>query len=141
MEVSRTTLLIRRIGAYLIDIALGLCTGLWLVQQESLALKGMELIFVYCFLYSLCEWLLHGRPPGKHVFGQAVINGAGGRPTLLQCLICGPTRDLEASLGIVAAYIYAKSARCQRVGDMLARTYVMPARDLVRLRAAVQEGC
>ena len=130
MEVSRTTLLILRIGA-----------GLWLVRQEGLPLKGMELIFTYCFLYPLCEWLLQGRTPGKHVFGLAVINGAGCTPTLLQCLIRGEPWDLEASLGMVAAYIYAKSARCQRVGDMLARTYVMPARHLVRLRAAVQEGC
>lgn len=138
MEVSRTSLLVRRIGAYIIDIGMITLISLWLFNQGSLPFSGVELIFVYIFLCPLCEWLFNGRTPGKYVFGITVINGAGNPPTLVQALIRGITRHVEAALGVITFYLYARSARCQRVGDMLARTYVIPSKDLARIRAAMQ---
>ncbi|AZL74509.1 RDD family protein [Pseudomonas oryziphila] len=138
MEVSRTSLLMKRIGAYIIDYGAIVLLGLWLTQQERLLFAGLELVFVYLFLYPLWEWLLKGRTPGKLVFGLTVINGAGDPPTLVQALIRGFTRHIEAPLGIITIFIYAQSARCQRVGDMLSRTYVIPTKDLALLRATMQ---
>lgn len=138
MEVSRTSLLVRRIGAYIIDSGSITLIGLWLISQESLPFAGVELIFVYLFLYPLCEWLFQGRTPGKCVFGLVVINGAGGPPNFVQAFIRGLTRHIEAPLGIITIFIYAQSARCQRVGDMLSRTYVIPLKDLVELRSTIQ---
>lgn len=79
--------------------------------------------------------------PGKHVFGLAVISGAGGPPTLLQCLICGSPRDLEAPLGGRRCLLSMRICMVSADGGMLARAYVMPARDLVFFRAAVLEEC
>lgn len=138
MEVSRTSLLIRRIGAYVIDYGTIILIGLWLYRQEGLPLAGFELIFVYLFLYPLCEWLFKGRTPGKYVFGLVVINDAGGPPNFVQAFIRGLTRYVEAPLGIITIFIYAQSARCQRVGDMLSRTYVIPSKDLAELRETMQ---
>ncbi len=138
MEVSRTSLLMKRIGAYIIDSLVIFLLGLWLASQENLLYAGFQLIFVRIFLYPMCEWLFRGRTPGKYAFGLSVINGAGGPPTLVQALIRGLTRIIEAPLGIVTIFVYAKSARCQRVGDMLARTYVIPTKDLGQLRATIQ---
>lgn len=138
MEVSRTSLLMKRLGAYIIDYGAIVLLGVWLVSQETLVFAGLELVFVHLFLYPLCEWLCKGRTPGKCVFGLTVINGAGGPPTLVQTLIRGFTRHIEVPLGIITLFICTQSARCQRVGDMLARTYVLPSRDLARIRAAVQ---
>ncbi|WP_223464841.1 MULTISPECIES: RDD family protein [unclassified Pseudomonas] len=138
MEVSRTSLLVRRIGAYVIDQCLIVLIGLWLISQDNLPFAGMELIITYLFLSPLCEWAFNGKTPGKLAFGLTVINGAGGPPTLVQTLIRGLTRHLEAPLGIIIIFVYAQSDRCQRVGDMLARTYVISSKDLSQLRAAMQ---
>ncbi|MBO9551076.1 MAG: RDD family protein [Pseudomonas sp.] len=138
MEVSRTSLLMKRIGAFIIDYGAIVLLGLWLASQTTLLFSGFELIFVRIFLYPLCEWLFRGRTPGKFVFGLSVINGAGGPPTLVQALIRGLTRLIEVPLGIITLFIYTQSARCQRVGDMLSRTYVMPTKDLAQLRTAMQ---
>lgn len=138
MEVSRTSLLMKRIGAYIIDYGTIVLLGLWLANQETLLFAGLELVFVYLFLYPLCEWLFKGRTPGKYVFGLTVINGAGGPPTLVQALIRGFMRHIDVPLGIITIFIYTQSARCQRVGDMLSRTYVIPSKDLAQLRATIQ---
>lgn len=138
MEVSRTSLLMKRIGAYIIDYGAIVLLGIWLARQETLLLAGFELLFVHLFLYPLCEWLFKGRTPGKCVFGLTVINGAGGPPTLAQALIRGFTRHVEVPLGIITIFIYTQSARCQRVGDMLSRTYVIPTKDLAQLRTEMQ---
>ncbi|WP_294337438.1 RDD family protein [Pseudomonas sp.] len=128
----------KRIGAFIIDYGAIVLLGLWLASQTTLLFSGFELIFVRIFLYPLCEWLFRGRTPGKFVFGLSVINGAGGPPTLVQALIRGLTRLIEVPLGIITLFIYTQSARCQRVGDMLSRTYVMPTKDLAQLRTAMQ---
>jgi uncharacterized RDD family membrane protein YckC len=124
----------KRIGAYIIDYGAIVLLGLWLAKQERLLFAGFELVFVYLFLYPLWEWLLKGRTPGKLVFGLTVINGAGDPPTLVQALIRGLTRHIEAPLRIITIFIYAQSARCQRVGDMLSKTYVIPTKDLALSR-------
>lgn len=138
MEVSRTSLLMKRIGAYIIDYGAIVVLGLWLASQAPLPFGGFELIFVHLLLYPMCEWLFKGRTPGKCVFGLTVINGAGGPPTFVQALIRGITRLIEAPLGIITLFIYTQSARCQRVGDMLSRTYVIPSNDLAQLRTTIK---
>lgn len=138
MEVSRTSLLMKRLGAFIIDYGTIVLLGLWLSSQEGLLFAEPGLFFAYLFLYPLCEWLLKGRTPGKYIFGLTVINGAGGPPTLAQALIRGLTRVVEVPLGFITIFIYTQSARCQRVGDMLSRTYVIPTKDLALLRVTMQ---
>lgn len=135
MEVSRTSLLIRRILAYLLDSALTVL--LWLAL--SLAVGGfyhtdLALMAIWNLYFVLCEYLLHGRTPGKALCGLQVINGVGQAPSLMQVLIRSATRQFEAALSLVTLLVCANSGRCQRIGDMLARTYVIPRKDLVQLR-------
>lgn len=133
MEVSRTSLLIPRTGAYLVDMA-----AVVLILH---GLNAAELYFGWIFQLSLYllyipafEWLWNGRTPGKFALGISVINGAGGHPTLAQSLVRAITRHLEVGLFFITLFIYARSERCQRVGDMLAKTYVIPSKDLARLK-------
>ncbi|MNJ50786.1 RDD family protein [compost metagenome] len=136
MEVSRTSLLIRRLGAYIVDMAAIVlaCHGL---NQVDLYLGWPFQASLYLLYFPIFEWLWSGRTPGKFAFGISVINGTGGSPTLTQSLIRGATRHLEAALGIIVIFIYARSERCQRIGDMLARTYVIRSKDLAQLSACL----
>ncbi|MFJ4193926.1 RDD family protein [Pseudomonas sp. NPDC089534] len=138
MEVARTSLMMRRMGAYIVDMSAIVIT-----------LHGMNLVdlyfgwifqtAVYLLYFALAEWRWSGKTPGKFVFRIAVINGAGDPPTFIQALIRGITRHIEALLGIITLFILTHSDRCQRVGDMLARTYVIPTKDLAQIQTAIRD--
>ncbi|NBF04265.1 RDD family protein [Pseudomonas sp. Fl5BN2] len=135
MEVSRTGLITRRILAYLLDSALTVL--LWLVL--SLAVGGfyhtdLAMMAIWNLYFLLSEYLLRGRTLGKTLCGLQVINGVGQAPSLLQVLIRSATRQIEAAISLITLLVCANSRRCQRVGDMLARTYVIPRKDLAQLR-------
>lgn len=160
MEVSRTQLILRRGAAFVIDqvavtlvyliLSLSLHWVLWLQPVSNmLALeqqRGLEpymhsILFMaigpLCFV--VWEYLFNGKSPGKWVLGLVVINRAGGAPTLLQVLIRSATRYPEAALLFVTFLVCAESSRCQRIGDMLARTYVIPRKDLLQMRREITE--
>jgi uncharacterized RDD family membrane protein YckC len=71
---------------------------------------------------------------GKYALGIVVISGAGGPPTLVQIVIRSATRYIEAGIGIITIFICANSSHCQRIGDILARTYVITSKDLEQMR-------
>lgn len=133
MEVSRTSLLIRRAGAYIVDMVT-IVLILHGLNQVDLYLGWIFQAAFYLIYFPIFEWLWNGKTPGKFVFGVSVINGAGGPPTLMQCLVRGATRHIEAGLWLIAIFIYARSQRCQRIGDMLAKTYVITLKDLAQLK-------
>ncbi|MCU7647417.1 RDD family protein [Pseudomonas piscis] len=149
MEVSRAGLIIRRILAYLADGMLVLL--LWFVLcrlAERLQYSDLEQFSTWCLLatgclyFPLSEYLLRGYTAGKALCGLQVINGIGRPPSLLQVLIRSATRPFEAAISPATLLICCESSRCQRIGDRLARTYVIPRKDLVRLRGlmAAQTG-
>jgi uncharacterized RDD family membrane protein YckC len=76
------------------------------------------------------------------LFRLVVIGPNGEPPTLIQSLVRNFCRLLETNpflLGpLVATVIFVYSARCQRLGDMLARTYVIPRRDLLAISAEIR---
>ncbi|AZC19415.1 RDD family protein [Pseudomonas sp. CMR5c] len=143
MEVSRAGLIIRRILAYLADGMLVLL--LWFVLcrlAERLQYPDLEQFSTWCLYFPLSEYLLRGYTAGKALCGLQVINGIGQPPSLLQVLIRSATRPFEAAISPATLLICCESSRCQRIGDRLARTYVIPRKDLVRLRGlmAAQTG-
>jgi len=138
MEVARTPLLMRRIGAYALDMA-AIVASLHGMNEADLYFGSFFQTALYLLYFPILEWCWGGKTLGKYVFRIAVINGAGNSPTFAQALIRGLTRHIEALLGLITIFIVARADRCQRVGDMLAKTYVMPNRDLARMRIAVRD--
>ncbi|MGZ0783056.1 RDD family protein [Pseudomonas saponiphila] len=135
MEVSRAGLIIRRILAYLLDTAL--VTALWFflcTLIDNLQYSEWALLTTWCLYFPLSEYLLRGYTAGKALCGLQVINGIGQPPSLLQVLIRSATRPLEAAISPVTLLICCESSRFQRIGDRLARTYVIARKDLARLR-------
>jgi len=133
MEVSRTSLLVRRAAAFTVDKLMVVLLCL-VMMKAGLAFDGYAYLAVFLLYFPLCEYLLQGRTPGKYLFGIIAINGAGGPPTLVQVFIRSVTRYIEASFSILVFLVFVYSRNCQRVGDMLARTYVIVSKDLDQLR-------
>lgn len=137
MEVSRTSLIVRRIIAYFIDHATILLIFIGLIDLE-VRVDELPLYLGYLLYFPLFEWLLNGRTVGKFVCAIRVINGVGKPPSLIQTLLRGVTRIFEVPLGIITICVCAESQRCQRIGDMLAKTYVIVGKDLARLQEQVE---
>jgi uncharacterized RDD family membrane protein YckC len=80
-----------------------------------------------------------GRTLGKLVTGLIVINARGTRPSVGEAVIRTLTRFIEVNpvlFGGLPAGIIADRSRCrQRIGDMLAGTYVVFAKDLALMSA------
>ena len=87
---------------------------------------------------------LWGRTVGKLVTGLVVVDSKGNRPGLLRATGRTVTRMIEVNPfllgGLPAGLIVFASKRRQRLGDMLAGTYVIPKADLARLRSANQDA-
>ncbi|WP_433770598.1 RDD family protein [Pseudomonas putida] len=136
MEVSRTSLAVRRAGAFTIDkvIVVLLCV---VMMKSNFAFDGLVYLLVFLLYFPFCEYLMSGRTPGKYLFGIIAINGVGGPPTLLQVIIRNVTRYIEASLSLLVLFVFVNSRNCQRVGDIFARTYVIVVKDLEQVRLSI----
>lgn len=137
MEVARTSLLMRRIGAYVVDIAT-IVIALHGLNAADLYFGPFFQTTLYVFYFTILEWCWGGKTLGKYVFRIAVINGVGNSPTFAQALVRGLTRHIEAVLGFITIFVVIRSDQCQRVGDMLAKTYVIPIKDLARMRNVIR---
>ncbi|MGA9320106.1 MAG: RDD family protein [Xanthobacteraceae bacterium] len=88
-------------------------------------------------LYFVLGEGLWGRSVGKLIMGTAVVDAAGQAPGLLKALARTVLRIVEVNpflLCLPAVIAFAASTRRQRLGDMLARTYVVRAVDLKAVR-------
>ncbi|HVI40182.1 MAG TPA: RDD family protein [Anaerovoracaceae bacterium] len=137
MEVARTSLLMRRIGAYVVDIAT-IVIALHGLNAADLYFGPFFQTTLYVFYFTILEWCWGGKTLGKYVSRIVVINGAGNSPTFAQALVRGLTRHIEAVLGLITIFVVIRSDQCQRVGDMLAKTYVIPIKDLAQLRTVIR---
>lgn len=86
---------------------------------------------------------LWGRSLGKLVTGLVVVDASGQMPGLLRAAGRTVTRLVEVNPlllgGLPAGLIVAFNPNRQRLGDMLAGTYVIPAKDLARVQAGIDE--
>jgi uncharacterized RDD family membrane protein YckC len=80
---------------------------------------------------------LFGRTLGKLIAGTVVVNSKGKPPGLLKAFIRTLTRLLEVNPilfgGMPAANFVRRTQFRQRLGDVWADTYVIPAKDLKRV--------
>jgi uncharacterized RDD family membrane protein YckC len=88
-------------------------------------------------LYFVLGEGLWGRSVGKLIMGTAVVDAAGQAAGLLKAVARTVLRIVEVnpvSLCLPAGIAFAASRRRQRLGDMLARTYVVRVVDLKAVR-------
>ena len=137
----RSKIVARRWLATIADmfVLLVICGGVSVaVDSRSTALSMVLFFGVPAIYYIVCE-VAFGRTLGKLVTGLIVINERGTRPSVGQAVIRTLTRFIEVNpvlFGGLPAGIVADRSRCrQRIGDMLAGTYVVFAKDLALLSA------
>jgi tetratricopeptide (TPR) repeat protein len=86
-------------------------------------------------LYFVIGEGIWGRSLGKLLTGTVVVDGTGRSPGILKAAARTALRIVEVNplfLCLPAGIAFITSARRQRLGDMLARTYVVRAKDLKR---------
>jgi uncharacterized RDD family membrane protein YckC len=91
-------------------------------------------------LYFVVTEGLWGRSVGKLVMGTVVVDKAGGAPGIIKAAARTVLRIIEVNPFIIclpAIIAYTASKRRQRLGDMLARTYVLRAADLKALKSGL----
>ena len=87
--------------------------------------------------FVLCEWRF-GQTLGRLVTRTVVVGADGARPTLKQAAIRTAFRLVETNPvvlgGIPAGIVVASTTHKQRLGDLVAKTYVVSKADLAAAR-------
>ncbi len=137
---SRTGAVLLDLGIWLIAFAAAMIGWAWLSSRlsvpENLANTGFDII-LYCaavgllLYFVLLTWLNRGQTLGKRMVGLRVISQNGGAVSLpsavLRTLLMAA--DAFPVLLLVDVVLLFLSARCQRLGDMVAGTLVVIARN------------
>jgi uncharacterized RDD family membrane protein YckC len=125
-----------RIVAFLIDIVcVGFIIGLLSIAAYSVfyvsgsagTLVSIFLSSIFIFYSLVMETLNKGQSIGKMAMKIQVIKMAGGQATLSDYTARWVFRmiDIYFSLGGVASFLIASSAKAQRIGDIVANTAVV----------------
>jgi uncharacterized RDD family membrane protein YckC len=133
-------LLVRRLCGTCIDYIL---LFLFLVLAETVLGKELYQTTVWVWisilpLYFLVTEGVWGRSVGKLLMGTVVVDKAGRAPGLIKAAARTVLRIVEVNPFLIclpAIIVYTASKRRQRLGDMVARTYVVRAADLKALRS------
>ncbi len=108
----------------------------WLLGNE-LYRKTLFIWLVLALSYFVVTEWLWGRTLGKLLTGTIVVNEKGNRPSLGQIFVRTLFRLVEVNPlvagGIPAGIVAFFSQRKQRIGDMVANTYVIRMRDLAKV--------
>lgn len=138
LEVSATyglPMLARRWAALWIDFLI--LAGFLVVTQEAFGLNHTQLINVawpvlFCVYFSLLEGIF-GNTLGKLILRIAVVDSNGLPPGIPRALLRTIARIIDTNPvlfgGLPGAIAFGLSKHHQRLGDMLAKTYVILVRD------------
>lgn len=134
------TIIIKRWAGCWIDL-LALATGLvatyFFFGMVKLDVVGGVLAVLFLLAYFPVTEGLWGQSLGKLIMGLVVVDEKGDRPGLLRAAGRTLTRVVEVNPlllgGIPAGITVALNEKRQRLGDMLAGTYVISKADLKRL--------
>jgi uncharacterized RDD family membrane protein YckC len=86
------------------------------------------IMFLIMFLYFVILEKLTGKTLGKLIAKTRVVNADGNKISWGQSLVRNIIRPIDGIIvGLVAIIAIASSEKKQRLGDMLARTYVIKA--------------
>jgi uncharacterized RDD family membrane protein YckC len=138
---NRSILFRRWLGVWIDTFALLMfLVVLELVLGGSLYRRGLPLWVAILVLYFPVTERLWGKSLGKWITGLRVIDGHGGHPAWWQVFVRFVLRVFEVNpflLGGLPAGLVAAFSPCkQRLGDMLAKTYVIRDKDHHLLRSA-----
>ena len=96
-------------------------------RYKKIPIIGIRLFC--CLLYFRIMEACRGKPPGKLIACIRVVKRNGQKPSWTQSIVRNLIRLIEINPffggGLIAGIITARSRRKQRLGDMLARTYVL----------------
>lgn len=144
---SRGSMVMRRWAGCWIDLILSFAFLLIpdAVLGNDLYQKTMEIWLLLVAGYFIIPEVLWGRTPGKLISGTVVVNQYGYPPSLIQVLVRTVFRIVEVNPacmgGVPAGIVVWNSRRRQRLGDMVAGTFVIRSADVRRVRdVAPQQG-
>lgn len=144
-QMDKAGALFRRWAGCWIDFlalaALFFLPGLALMPNESMASSGVGfLLLIPPLAYFPVTETLWGRSLGKLVTGLIVVDATGAKPALWRVLVRTVLRLVEVNPfligGIPAGICLLATNHKQRIGDLAAGTYVIPYKDLERIRSA-----
>lgn len=120
--------------------------GVLLIMGSSMPWGGLWLMGALLVAYFPVMETAFGGSVGKLVTGIRVVNIRGERPAFWQALVRTLLRGFEVNpfqfCGIPAAVLVLVTPNRQRMGDLLARTYVLRRADVASLQppGRVQPG-
>jgi uncharacterized RDD family membrane protein YckC len=125
-----------RAGAELIDLIVIVIGGA--IMVAALGDIGPGLFFALLILYFTAFEAHSGQTPGKRVLSIRVVNSNGQHPSLGQALIRNLVHPFEAFwfLGLI---LVVSTERGQRIGDLLASTFVVHNDELETLAQTESE--
>jgi uncharacterized RDD family membrane protein YckC len=141
------TIIIKRWAGCWIDLialAVGLVATYFFFGLVKLDLVGGFLALIFLLGYFPVTEGLWGQSLGKLIMGLVVVDEKGDRPGLLRAAGRTLTRLVEVNPlllgGIPAGITVALNDKRQRLGDMLAGTYVISKADWKRLPRGVADA-
>jgi uncharacterized RDD family membrane protein YckC len=144
MRMDAGSIIFRRWAGCWIDfIALVLVAAPFLllgVGSASRAGAAMVLALLAVLAYFPVTEGIWGRSLGKLLTGTIVVNAEGDPPGVLRAIVRTLFRLIEVNPflvgGLPAGLFVINTKHCQRLGDMVAGTYVVRSDDLKRTKAA-----
>jgi uncharacterized RDD family membrane protein YckC len=132
-------LLLRWLGAWIDFVLVFLCLALPdAALGNALYQQTIWIWLLAPVVYFPVSEGIWGRSLGKLITGTMVVDGAGRAPGILKAGLRTVTRLVEVNPlllgGLPAGIAVVMSRRRQRLGDMLARTYVVRLKDLAAIR-------
>jgi uncharacterized RDD family membrane protein YckC len=135
----RSYLLLRWLGAWIDFVVVFLSLALPdAALGNTLYQETIWIWLVAPVIYFPVSEGIWGRSLGKLITGTMVVDAAGRAPGILKAALRTVTRLVEVNPlllgGLPAGIAVVMSRRRQRLGDMLARTYVVRLKDLAAIR-------
>lgn len=140
-----SSIVVRRWGATLIDYILlgGFIALAFLLPERFQSIAILVLALPAIAYFPVLEHLF-GRTLGKTVCRLRVVNSTGGRPSWSQAILRTLLRVVEVNPillgGIPAGIIVLSTKARQRLGDIVAVTFVLRAEDLAYLQPVSFRG-
>ncbi len=126
----------RRLGALLIDFAIGLTLALilgfvsgmtigWISQGLATAIFLLGLFLIEWFYGGFFETFFNGQTPGKMICSLRVLNDDGQPINGMQAVLRNLMRTSDLLFGVVGLGVMTMNRRYQRLGDLVCGTIVV----------------
>jgi uncharacterized RDD family membrane protein YckC len=102
----------------------------WLTRTSSNVLKTLLMLLIFGFqwvYFNMFEWLWNGQTPGKRLLNLRVIKVDGSPVSGIDVLLRNLSRPIDTlgPMGLIGLVMIFVSRKAQRLGDVMARTFVI----------------